>query len=221
VFRQILREEAEKLGLKLPPDPAQAGMELHFHLLKKWNARINLTSIRDDREMVRRHFLESIQAGPLLQEDGPILDFGSGNGFPGVPLKLIHPGKLKVLDASLKKCSFLKELFRQLEWEVSDVVHRRVNHASDLRDLGRFQYLTARGVSLTRELLSGLSCVLRPGGLALFFVGKNQVAGIEKMVGGPAQVQKIPLLGRENACLAVVRVPNVPRGTFPVDRPPS
>lgn len=221
MFRQILREEAENLGLKLPPDIAQTGMELHFHLLKKWNSRVNLTSIRDDREMVRRHFLESIQASPLLQEDGPILDFGSGNGFPGVPLKLLRPGKLKVLDASRKKCSFLKELFRQLEWEVSDVIHRRVNYASDLQDLGRFQYLTARAVSLTRELLSGLPGILRPGGLALFFVGENQVPGIEKMVGGPARVQKIPLLGRKNACLAVVRVPNVPRGTFSVDQQPS
>ena len=221
MFRQILREEAENLGLKLPPDFAQAGMELHFHLLKKWNSRVNLTSIRGDREMVRRHFLESIQAAPLLQEAGPILDFGSGNGFPGVPLKLLHHGKLKVLDSSLKKCSFLKELFRQLEWDVSDVIHRRVNDASDLQDLGRFQYLTARAVSLTRELLSGLPGILRPGGLALFFVGKSQVPGIEKLVGGLARVQKIPLLGRKNACLAVVRVPNVPRGTFPVDPQPS
>lgn len=221
MFRQILREEAEKLGLKLPPDTAQAGMELHFHLLKKWNARVNLTSIRDDREMVRRHFLESIQAAPFLQEVGPILDFGSGNGFPGVPLELLHQGKLMVLDASRKKCSFLKELFRQLEWEVSGVIHRRVNHASDLQDLGRFQYLTARAVSLTPELLSGLPDILRPGGLALFFVGEKQVPGIEEMVGGQARVQKIPLQGRKNACLAVVRVQNVPRGTFPVDQPPS
>jgi len=73
----------------------------YLDLLIKWNAKTNLTAIRDPEEIVRRHFGESLFAASKLYPDDPsaeetLIDFGSGAGFPGVPIK-IHAPELHVI----------------------------------------------------------------------------------------------------------------------------
>src|SRR5205823_10935323 len=91
-----------------------AQLSTYLDLLLKWNARTNLTAIRDPEEIVRRHFGESLfAAGHLPVEDlgvsgpdsGPItlLDLGSGAGFPGLPIALLCPGVQVTLAESQNK----------------------------------------------------------------------------------------------------------------------
>ena len=199
MFGRLIREEANRLGLQPPAEAALAGMETHFRLLQRWNRRINLTAIRDDRGIVRRHFLESIQAAPVLESPGKILDFGSGNGFPGIPLALLRPHlSLQVVDSSEKKCSFLKELFGALGWDTRGVVRRRVDGAADLHDLDALQYITVRAVRLERKLVDGLIGLLAPGGALILFAGDKDE---EEWGAG----ESIPLAGRDRARILVIR----------------
>jgi 16S rRNA (guanine527-N7)-methyltransferase len=189
-------------------------METHFRLLQKWNRKLNLTSLRDDREVIRRHFLESMQAAPFLEETGTLLDFGSGNGFPGVPLGLLRPGiRLLTLDSAVKKCSFLRELYRVLGWPVADVVHRRVDRRSDLEDLGRFRYITVRGVKMEAERIRGLLESLEGSGSLILFTGQGDLPFIRKSAGSEARLDTHPLAGRARTVVAVIHPPDVPRGT--------
>jgi len=96
-----------------------AQLSTYLDLLVKWNARTNLTSIREPEEMVRRHFGESLFAGAQLADrvtDGTtLLDFGSGAGFPGLPIQLSRPELAVTLAESQgKKASFLREAVRTL-----------------------------------------------------------------------------------------------------------
>jgi 16S rRNA (guanine527-N7)-methyltransferase len=189
-------------------------METHFRLLWKWNRRLNLTSLRDERAVVRRHFLESLQASPFVADSGILLDFGSGNGFPGVVLRLLNPGiRLKVLDSSGKKCSFLRELFRVLGWDVADVIHRRVDRVADLEGLGGFRYIAVRGVKLSPRLFQGLLGTLRPGGELLVFTGAGLIPALGAMAGPGCRILTHTLAGADPTCLAVIRTGDVPRGT--------
>jgi 16S rRNA (guanine527-N7)-methyltransferase len=87
----------------------------YLELILKWNARTNLTAIRTPEEIVRRHFGESLFAGTHLEPCKTLLDFGSGAGFPGIPIQLLRPEiQITLAESQNKKASFLREVVRTL-----------------------------------------------------------------------------------------------------------
>ena len=93
-----------------------AQLSEYLNLLLKWNERTNLTAIRDPAEIVQRHFGESLfLARHVPRSAKTLLDFGSGAGFPGVPVQLARP-KLAVTlaESQNKKAAFLRETIRVL-----------------------------------------------------------------------------------------------------------
>src|SRR5271167_1724775 len=99
-----------------------AQLEAYLDLLLRWNARINLTAVRDPEQIVTRHFGESLFAARILRDDGAftplpvsLADVGSGAGFPGIPIKLFVPEiHLTLIESQNKKATFLKEAIRVL-----------------------------------------------------------------------------------------------------------
>ena len=88
---------------------------VYIELMMKWNARINLSAIRTPEEIVRRHFGESLFVATRLGPCGSLLDFGSGAGFPGIPIQLLRPDVAVTLAESRnRKASFLREVIRSL-----------------------------------------------------------------------------------------------------------
>ncbi len=91
-------------------------LSTYLDLLMRWNARTNLTSIRDPEEIVRRHFGEGLfAAGHLDPDSTTLLDFGSGAGFPGLPIALLRPDiQVTLAESQNKKATFLREVVRTL-----------------------------------------------------------------------------------------------------------
>jgi 16S rRNA (guanine527-N7)-methyltransferase len=90
-------------------------LAVYFELIVKWNARMNLTAVRAPEEIVRRHFGESLFAGAHLGACATLLDFGSGAGFPGLPMQLMRPGvQVTLAESQGKKAAFLREAVREL-----------------------------------------------------------------------------------------------------------
>jgi 16S rRNA (guanine527-N7)-methyltransferase len=91
-------------------------LSTYLDLLLKWNARTNLTAIRDPEEIVRRHFGEGLFAATHLDPDTTtLLDFGSGAGFPGLPIALLRPDiHVTLAESQNKKATFLREVVRSL-----------------------------------------------------------------------------------------------------------
>jgi 16S rRNA (guanine527-N7)-methyltransferase len=111
----------ERIGAILEPYyPAVAPallnqLSVYLDLLVKWNARTNLSSIREPEEMVRRHFGESLFASRHLPACKTLLDLGSGAGFPGLPIALASPEiAVTLAESQNKKSSFLREVVRTL-----------------------------------------------------------------------------------------------------------
>ena len=103
-----------------PLDPeTSARFTAYLALLQKWNARTNLTAIRDEEGILSRHFLESILCAYQLPEGiASLLDLGSGAGFPGIPIALIRKEiSVTLAESQNKKAAFLREAVRTLNLE--------------------------------------------------------------------------------------------------------
>lgn len=102
-------------------------IQQYIKILLTWNEKINLTAIRDPREILYRHFCESMYAASVVPvENGRLADVGSGAGFPGLPLKIMCPDLQAILiESNLKKAAFLAEVIRELELRDTQVLVRR------------------------------------------------------------------------------------------------
>ncbi|QMV18771.1 16S rRNA (guanine(527)-N(7))-methyltransferase RsmG [Granulicella sp. 5B5] len=132
------------------PAPATLYPQLstYLDLLLKWNARTNLTAIRDPETIVQRHFGESLftglQLASRLSPAATLLDFGSGAGFPGLPIQLLLP-ELRVTlgESQNKKATFLREAIRTLALPHTEVWSARIEEMPSAR---RFDAVTLRAV---------------------------------------------------------------------------
>jgi len=106
----------------------RAAFETYLSLLLEWNQKFNLTAIREPRQIMVQHFLDSISLLQLdiIQEEDSVLDLGSGAGFPGIPIKIMLPQiSLTLVDSVQKKVRFLNEAIKQLNLDQSEALHAR------------------------------------------------------------------------------------------------
>jgi 16S rRNA (guanine527-N7)-methyltransferase len=144
-----------------PPTTILPQLSLYLDLLLKWNARTNLTAIRDPEEIVRRHFGESLFAATHLPPAKTLLDFGSGAGFPGLPIQLLLPNlQVTLAESQNKKSTFLREVIRTLGLK-TEVWAARVETMPETRT---FDIVTLRAVDDMATALASATPRIRPGG---------------------------------------------------------
>ncbi len=113
-------------------DAQLAQLAAYLEILHRWNARMNLTAVRDPKQVVTRHFGESLFAAQALFPSALValasrlVDIGSGAGFPGLPIKIWAPDlHVTLVESQNKKATFLKEVIRALELKDVNVVTKR------------------------------------------------------------------------------------------------
>jgi 16S rRNA (guanine527-N7)-methyltransferase len=160
--------------LRLEPMPAELAAKFSAYqtLLDHWNTRMNLTSIRDREQQVSRHFVESIFcARHLPQGIETVLDFGSGAGFPGVPIALCRPELRVTLGESQgKKASFLREAVRTLGIGNAEVFDGRIEIMEEGREFGA---VTMRAVDKMPTALAIAVKRVRIGGVLVVFTTES------------------------------------------------
>jgi 16S rRNA (guanine527-N7)-methyltransferase len=115
-FNHQLEAEFNRYEFPLTPEQTEQ-LTVYRSELKRWNTHINLTALRDDAEIIQKHFLDSISVLEhcAIEGEQTVIDIGTGAGFPGVVLKIYIPNiRLTLVEASQKKVAFLKYLISQL-----------------------------------------------------------------------------------------------------------
>ncbi len=168
---RLLQEGAVALGVPLPPE-AGPRFQMYLQELKTWNARVNLTGLKSDREIVIKGFLDSLAVLPFLHDAPTLADLGSGAGFPGLVLKLARPEMtLTLVESRGKKAAFLEYLAALLGLSGVEVVQARLTPRLAQEWGPRFAAVTSRAAFSLEGFLKLAAPVLLPGGRALAFKG--------------------------------------------------
>ena len=145
----FLRSAANALGVALFPAQTDA-FQKYMKLLLTWNEKMNLTAITEPRDIVIKHFADSLTILSCLElpKGAKVLDVGSGAGFPGIPLKIAQEDiDLTLLDSQNKRLTFLKEVCEKIRIK-AEFVHARAEEAGREKKMRmKFDLVTARAVA--------------------------------------------------------------------------
>ncbi|HZC23055.1 MAG TPA: 16S rRNA (guanine(527)-N(7))-methyltransferase RsmG [Candidatus Binatia bacterium] len=173
-----------------PLSPLQlSSISTYIDILLRWNARINLTAIRDPEEIVTRHFGESLFAArhlfpapslevplcppvPSVVSALKVADLGSGAGFPGLPIKLWAPHiALSLIESNHKKATFLREVVRALTLTDINIQNARAESSSQRS----YDLVTLRAVERFEAILPVAASLVADHGRLALLIGASQV----------------------------------------------
>jgi len=172
-LENLLVKGSSELGITLDSRKIQKFLSYH-ELIKKWNSKINLTSVTDDSEIVVKHFLDSLTVSELITDGPNILDIGTGAGFPGVPIAIVRESlNITVLDSREKRIFFINEVLRELDLSNVKTVSGRAEDSNNGVPRINFDYVLTRAVGDIKEVINLSVPYLNEKGKIILMRGKE------------------------------------------------
>jgi len=187
VVADVLKQGIKQLPLQLSEEQVEKLLD-YLHLLNKWNAVYNLTSVRDPLEMVKLHLLDSLTAVPAFAGAANVLDVGAGGGLPGMVLAISRPDmKVSMIDTVHKKTAFLNQVKAELELGNVTVYTKKVQ---ELEVKAKFDVITSRAFADLSDFVNWSGHLLQEGGQFIALKGTAPAEERERLP-APWKVQKL------------------------------
>ena len=154
----------------------------YMQLLLEWNEKINLTAITDPKEIILKHFIDSLTILKYIKKGAKVIDVGTGAGFPGIPLKILRDDiNLTLLDSLNKRINFLKLVIDELKLKNVDTIHGRAEKiGKNKRYRESFDISFSRAVANLSTLSEYLIPLVKIGGISISMKGSEIKEEIEK-----------------------------------------
>ena len=195
-----IRRVATALGIDLS-DEATRTLAVHAESVIAAPHELHLTSIRDPEEFVERHVGEALQGAAMLHPEatGTLLDLGSGNGYPGLPIAALRPGlRLLLTEASRRKAKFLREEVAQRV--DAEVLCAQVQRAQDLHERGPLDVVVTRAMGGWEKILPRLHAALAENAQLLVWAGESMEAVVGRSAWRRFELrERRTLAGRERS----------------------
>jgi 16S rRNA (guanine527-N7)-methyltransferase len=183
--------------------PLAERLGAYLEMLGRWGSAVDLLGTMSAAELISGHLLESLAALPFVPASGTLLDIGSGNGFPAIPLLLGRPAVRGVLlEPRERRWAFLREVVRELGLEAEVRRERVAEHRGPA-----YTAVTVRGVALATWLPHAARLVDGEGAVLFWTSPGHAETMARKVKSGRVLTFTLPDSGR--GCLAVWR----PRST--------
>ncbi len=209
--RSILKEGAAEIGA--PLTETQIGeFGVFLAELQKWNKKLNLTSLKNEIEIVVKHFLDSITPLAHISMGSFIMDIGSGAGLPGIPMKITRPDlRLLLLESRGKKVTFLNNVIRLLKLKNARTLQQRAE-SKTFQDImgGHLDVVIARAFGEMENIMDIGAPYLKQGGKLIVMKGprwkeqshpKNYQSGTDRLIRREVVELELPALGDRRALL--------------------
>lgn len=187
----LLVSGSKELGVPLTREQIE-DLFLYVAELKKWNRKINLTAITNDRDVVIKHLLDSLS---YIQGFAPapglrLLDMGSGAGFPAIPIRIACPEiAITMVESVKKKASFLRHILRTLQLRDSEVLDARTGEVPANYE-NTYSVVTARAFAdMTSALAAGMR-FLKPGGQMVLSRGPEEMIEDREASSAGAEIER-------------------------------
>ena len=173
-FEKEIVGYVEELGIKLSKEQAEMFFN-YMNLLLEWNEKINLTAITEEKEVIVKHFIDSLTISKYIPEGASLIDVGTGAGFPGIPLKIIRDDlKIALLDSLQKRINFLDVVIKELNLKNIGTIHARVEEfGKNNKYRESFEVATSRAVANLSTLTEYLLPLVKVGGIAICMKGSS------------------------------------------------
>lgn len=168
MMREYLYEAAAKMNIEISEKQLEQFQQYYDYLLKM-NQVMNLTAITDEKEIVLKHFIDSISFLKYFKETDQmkIIDVGTGAGFPGIPLAIMSPGtEFTLMDSLNKRIQFLKDVLEKCKLENVKCIHSRAEDlGNDPEYREQYDYCLSRAVANLSVLLEYCIPFVKVGGI--------------------------------------------------------
>ncbi len=192
----------QSLGQKLSQESVQKYARLLCEL-DRWNARMNLTAIRDRGEMVSSHVLDSLVVRPLIYGKS-LIDIGTGAGFPGLPIAISEPGlTVELLDSNARKIGFVQHVIGELDISNATAVRSRAENYAPGK---RFDTVIARALASIPRLIEIAGHLVAKKGVMLAQKGRYPADELEDVPDGwDYKVTELAVPGMDARHVVVLR----------------
>jgi len=195
-FKEMLSAECKIIGVELNSEALQR-FEKYYTMLIDYNERMNLTAITEEKDVIVKHFCDSLYLLTKyeIKHGAKIIDVGTGAGFPGIPLLIARPDlKLTLLDGLNKRLVFLEDVLNSLELSAEIVHSRAEDGGKDKIFREKFDVATSRAVARLNVLLEYCLPYVKKGGVFLAMKGPaakeelDEATKALKILGGEVEI---------------------------------
>lgn len=174
IFSEELEIKAKQIEIELTKEQIEKYYN-YMNLLLEWNEKINLTAIIEPREIILKHFVDSLTIAKYIKDDEKLIDVGTGAGFPGIPLSIVKENTdIVLLDSLNKRINFLEGVKENLKLENITTIHGRAEEfGKNKNEREKYDIATSRAVAPLNILLEYLLPLVKVGGKAICMKGSN------------------------------------------------
>jgi 16S rRNA (guanine527-N7)-methyltransferase len=184
-INDLLKDGLIELGFTPSGEQTEAFMT-YLSELKKWNKVYNLTGLKEDKDIIIKHFLDSLLYLKALPDgEIKIADIGSGAGFPGIPINIMRPEiKVYLIEPSRKKSAFLRHVIRQLGLKKVEVMEKRIEEIRVNQELAELlDVAVTRALFSIKDFIKKVSHIVKEDGILILNKGPKVDEELKKLKG--------------------------------------
>lgn len=203
-FKKEMSVNLQEIKLELTDNQIKNFYDFMNLLIEK-NKVMNLTGITEPKEVILKHFIDSLTILKYIDKNSTVIDVGTGAGFPGLPLKIADESlEMTLLDSLNKRINFLNEVIENTQLNNIDTIHGRAeDFGKDIKYREKYDIVTSRAVASLNILLEYMLPFVKIGGKCICMKGSNCDDEIEnaknaiKILGG--EIEKIEKFNLPNS----------------------
>ena len=174
-FKTILIEGIKKNNIKdLDNDSINKLYEYMKNVLE-WNEKINVTAIKDEKDFIYKHYIDSLLINEFIENNAKVIDIGTGGGFPGIPVKIANDSiAITLIDSVNKKLKVIRESIKNLHINNVEIILTRAEDLYKKKEyFEKFDVAITRAVSSFKNIAFYMLPFLKKGGIAICMKGPN------------------------------------------------
>ena len=173
-FSNLMIDYGKEINIVFTEEQLQKFYQ-YMNLLIEWNEKINLTAIVEPKEIILKHFIDSLTIIKYIEPNKSVIDIGTGAGFPGIPVKIMREDlDITLLDSLNKRIHFLNEVIQKLELKNITAIHARIEEfAKNKQYRETFDVATSRAVANLTTLSEYMLPMVDLKGMAICMKGSE------------------------------------------------